>query len=126
MTASPGSPRQFEAKNREGTTSASMIWNEGILDFHVFGWGPVVVRRYLDREQLIWEYADGSKEIEHIPAEIWRNGDEVSKVFIKQQEVVTITMDPYLETADVDLNNNSCCACRRATALEELSSFANL
>jgi hypothetical protein len=41
-------------------TSASMIWNEGVLDFHVFGWGPVVVLRYLDGDQLIWEYADGS------------------------------------------------------------------
>ena len=41
-------------------TSAGMIWNEGVLDFHVFGWGPVVVRRYLEGEQLIWEYADGS------------------------------------------------------------------
>jgi len=41
-------------------TSASMIWNEGVLDFHAFGWGPVVVRRYLEGEQLIWEYADGS------------------------------------------------------------------
>jgi len=41
-------------------TSASMIWNDGVLDFHVFGWGPVVVRRYLDGDQLIWEYADGS------------------------------------------------------------------
>jgi hypothetical protein len=41
-------------------TSANMIWNEGILDFHVFGWGPRVVRRYMDGEQLIWEYADGS------------------------------------------------------------------
>jgi hypothetical protein len=41
-------------------TSASMIWNEGVLDFHVFGWGPVVVQRYLDGEQLVWEYADGS------------------------------------------------------------------
>jgi hypothetical protein len=41
-------------------TSASMIWNDGVLDFHVFGWGPVVVRRYLDGEQLVWEYADGS------------------------------------------------------------------
>lgn len=41
-------------------TSASMIWNDGVLDFHVFGWGPVVVRRYLNGEQLIWEYADGS------------------------------------------------------------------
>ena len=41
-------------------TSASMIWNEAVLDFHVFGWGPVVVKRYLDGDQLVWEYADGS------------------------------------------------------------------
>ncbi len=41
-------------------TSASMIWNDGALDFHVFGWGPVVVQRYLDGDQLIWEYADGA------------------------------------------------------------------
>jgi hypothetical protein len=41
-------------------SSASMIWNDGVLDFHVFGWGPVVVRRHLDGDQLIWEYADGS------------------------------------------------------------------
>jgi len=41
-------------------TSASMIWNDGVLDFHVFGWGPVVVRRYLEGELLVWEYADGS------------------------------------------------------------------
>ena len=41
-------------------TSASMVWNEGVLDFHVFGWGPVVVQRYLEGDQLVWEYADGS------------------------------------------------------------------
>jgi len=41
-------------------TSASMIWNDEVLDFHVFGWGPVVVMRYLDGDQLIWEYSDGS------------------------------------------------------------------
>ena len=41
-------------------TSASMIWEDDVLNFHVFGWGPVVVKRYLDGEQLIWEYADGS------------------------------------------------------------------
>ena len=41
-------------------TSASMIWNNGVLDFHVLGWGPVVVRRYLEGDQLIWEYADGT------------------------------------------------------------------
>jgi hypothetical protein len=41
-------------------TSAGMFWNKGVLDFKVFGWGPVVVRRYLSGEQLVWEYPDGS------------------------------------------------------------------
>ena len=41
-------------------TSAGMYWNDGVLDFKVFGWGPVVVRRYMDGEQLVWEYVDGS------------------------------------------------------------------
>ena len=41
-------------------TSASMVWNQGILNFHAFGWGPVVVRRYPDGDQLVWEYLDGS------------------------------------------------------------------
>ena len=52
----------FTAGGREycPRTSASMIWNDGVLDFHAFGWGPVVVKRYLEGDQLIWEYADGS------------------------------------------------------------------
>ena len=41
-------------------TSAAMRWNDRVLDFHVFGWGPVAVRRYMSGEQLVWEYADGS------------------------------------------------------------------
>ena len=41
-------------------SSASAIWNNGVLDFHVLGWGPVVVKRYREGEQLVWEYADGS------------------------------------------------------------------
>ena len=41
-------------------TSAGKFWNNKVLEFRVFGWGPIVVRRYLKGEQLIWEYADGS------------------------------------------------------------------
>ena len=41
-------------------TSASMIWEDKILNFYVFGWGPRVVRRYRDGDELIWEYADSS------------------------------------------------------------------
>ena len=41
-------------------TSASMIWEDKVLNFYAFGWGPQVVRRYRDGDELIWEYADGS------------------------------------------------------------------
>jgi hypothetical protein len=41
-------------------TSAAMIWEGKVLNFNAFGWGPVVVKRYLDGDQLVWEYADGS------------------------------------------------------------------
>tara|TARA_X000001036_G_scaffold204452_2_gene192083 strand:+ start:4048 stop:6258 length:2211 start_codon:yes stop_codon:yes gene_type:complete len=54
-----------------------------------------------------WNYADGSTELEKLPAEIWRkNEKEVTKVFIKEKEVVGIVIDPNKETADVDTGNN--------------------
>ena len=54
-----------------------------------------------------WSYADGSKELEKLPAEIWRkNEKEVVKIFIKEKEVVGIIIDPNKETADVDKGNN--------------------
>ncbi|MBK7381882.1 MAG: M1 family metallopeptidase [Flavobacteriales bacterium] len=56
---------------------------------------------------LEWEYVDGTKEVERIPAEIWRISDDISKVFVKRKEVKSVTVDPFLETADCDLNNNS-------------------
>lgn len=42
-------------------TSASMTWNNNILEFHAFGSGPVVVRRYKDNNQLVWEYLNGKE-----------------------------------------------------------------
>jgi len=54
-----------------------------------------------------WTFKDGSKEIERIPAEIWRNNEsEVKKVFIKDKEVTSIVIDPNLETADINVNDN--------------------
>jgi hypothetical protein len=54
-----------------------------------------------------WTYKDGSKEIERIPAEIWRtNENEVTKVFIKEKEVTNIVIDPNFETADVNPADN--------------------
>jgi hypothetical protein len=54
-----------------------------------------------------WTFKDGSKEIERIPAEIWRiNEEEITKVFIKEKEVVNIVLDPNFELADVEMRNN--------------------
>jgi hypothetical protein len=54
-----------------------------------------------------WTYVDGSKEIERIPAEVWRENEvEVTKLFIKEKEVVNIVLDPNFELADVELGNN--------------------
>jgi hypothetical protein len=52
-------------------------------------------------------YADKTTELVRIPAEIWRkNSKKVSKLFISEQEITAITIDPNWETADVDINNN--------------------
>ncbi|MDG2247025.1 MAG: M1 family aminopeptidase, partial [Flavobacteriales bacterium] len=54
------------------------------------------------------EYTDGTEEVRRIPAEIWRMSEPtVTKVIITEKEVSRIVLDPYLETADTDLNNNS-------------------
>jgi hypothetical protein len=55
-----------------------------------------------------YEYADGSKEKVTYPAQIWRlNDKEVSRAIASEKEIVSITVDPDLETADVDTANNS-------------------
>ena len=58
---------------------------------------------------LIFEFTfeDGTKQIERIPAEIWKMSEATaSKVFRFGKKVTNISLDPLLETADVDLNNN--------------------
>jgi len=56
---------------------------------------------------LQWNYKDGSTEIEKIPAEVWRlNESKFSKVFVKEKEVVSVIVDPKLETSDVNVEDN--------------------
>ena len=56
---------------------------------------------------LEFTFKDGTQEIVRIPAEIWkRNSEKIKKVFILDKELANIKLDPFLETADVDLNNN--------------------
>ena len=55
-----------------------------------------------------WTYKDGTKEIDRIPAQVWRqNENKVIKTFIKDKEVASVKLDPHRETADIDEKNNS-------------------
>ncbi|WP_334065516.1 M1 family metallopeptidase [Alteromonas genovensis] len=54
-------------------------------------------------------YEDGSTEEMRIPAEIWRRTPKaVSKLIVteKDKELVSVTVDPHWETADVNVENN--------------------
>jgi hypothetical protein len=53
-------------------------------------------------------FDDNTTEVIRIPAEIWRQyEDKVSRVLIFDKQVVSYRLDPFLETADTDLDNNS-------------------
>lgn len=57
---------------------------------------------------LQFNYDDGSNEQLRIPAEIWRRDSEaVSKMFMTTKNVVSVELDPQLETADADRSNNA-------------------
>ena len=55
-----------------------------------------------------WNYADGTKEVEHIPAQVWRkNETRLVKAFTKNKQVASIKLDPMRETADINEKNNT-------------------
>ncbi len=53
-------------------------------------------------------YEDGTKERKNYPAQIWNKNDtEVKKVYATAKKITNILVDPDLETADIDMTNNS-------------------
>ncbi len=54
------------------------------------------------------ETKSGAKTVERIPAEIWRySPKKITKLIVSDEPIVSITQDPYWETADTDMSNNS-------------------
>ena len=54
-----------------------------------------------------FEFEDGSIDIQRIPAEVWlKNHQKVTKIFKYKKELKSVTLDPHLETADVNTRNN--------------------
>jgi hypothetical protein len=54
------------------------------------------------------QLASGKKYIERIPAEVWRySPKKITKLIVTDEPMVSLTQDPFWETADVDQNNNA-------------------
>ena len=55
-----------------------------------------------------YSYADGSVERIKYPVQLWRKNDNtVKKVITSNKKLIGVTVDPDLETADVNLDNNN-------------------
>tara|TARA_B100001115_G_scaffold166186_1_gene144282 strand:- start:2212 stop:4533 length:2322 start_codon:yes stop_codon:yes gene_type:complete len=64
--------------------------------------GGLVMPIFLD-----FTLENNTHELIKIPAEIWmKNNTQITKVFAFDKEVKQIELDPFLETADTDRNNN--------------------
>ncbi len=54
------------------------------------------------------EYDDGTIERKKYPAQVWRKNDsEVRKVLTSNKRILSVSLDPDKETADIDTSNNS-------------------
>lgn len=52
-------------------------------------------------------YADGSSDLHRFPAEIWRyETSKIAKLLITEKEIISLELDPYQETGDIDTDNN--------------------
>ncbi len=57
---------------------------------------------------VAYTYDDGTTEKKTYPAQIWRyNDNQVTKAVHSEKQITKIVIDPDLETADVDVSNNS-------------------
>jgi hypothetical protein len=76
--------------------------NKNIYEITVSNKGGLVMPVIIE-----WSFKDGTKELERIPAEVWRiNESKFTKVFVKDKEVANVMIDPNAETADVNIEDN--------------------
>ncbi len=98
---------QIEVNLFEETFSADekkkLYGDKNYYELHFSNKGGLVMPVIIE-----WTFEDGTKEVERIPAQIWRKDEsKFTKVFVKNKEVTGIVIDPYKETVDTDESNNN-------------------
>jgi hypothetical protein len=80
----------------------SKLQNKNIYEVKLSNKGGLIMPVVIE-----WTYKDGTKEIEKIPAEIWRTNEAtVTKVFVKEKEVTNIVLDPLKMSTDIGQEDN--------------------
>ncbi len=93
------SRNESEKKNETKNENAELNFTELVISNHGGLVMPVILEFVFD---------DGTTEVQRIPAEIWqKNSSKITKVFATEKPIVSVTLDPFRETADVDTSNNS-------------------
>jgi hypothetical protein len=99
-TKYPAEQRAFMEKMDDAT--GAKFADKNVYELTISNKGGLVMPVIIE-----WTYKDGTKEIERIPAQVWRlNEKKIVKTFVKDKEVASIKLDPYRETADIDESNN--------------------
>jgi hypothetical protein len=104
MKVTPTDLREYENFSKALTDEEKKWLSSGKLFYEVTvkNVGGLVMPLIFD-----FEFVDGSHQVMRIPAEIWKMSEpSVTKVFAFDQEVKRMKLDPFLETADVELQNN--------------------
>ncbi|MBC8034221.1 MAG: M1 family peptidase [Chitinophagaceae bacterium] len=83
-------------------TTKVQMENNHFYEIHVGNKGGLVMPVIVE-----FTFADSTKEVDRIPAQIWRkNENNITKLYRYNKKVVAVKLDPMRETADIDETNN--------------------
>ncbi|MFM8349195.1 MAG: M1 family aminopeptidase, partial [Bacteroidota bacterium] len=104
LTVMPTDPRFYgEFQNRiDDKSLITSLENKNLYELRFTNKGGLIMPVIIE-----WTYKDGTKEIERLPAEVWRaNETTFAKVFAKDKEVANVVIDPNFETSDTNTDDN--------------------
>jgi len=118
LTVMPTDPRFYgEFQNRiDDKALITSLENKNLYELRFTNKGGLIMPVIIE-----WTYKDGTKEIERLPAEVWRaNEVTFSKVFAKDKEVANVVIDPLFETSDVNTDDNTFPRVSKPSKFDEL------
>jgi Peptidase family M1 domain len=105
LTITPGNERSFgEFLSRmDDKAMIASLENKNFYELKLSNKGGLIMPVIIE-----WTFKDGTKEIERLPAEIWRTNESTfTKVFLKDKEVASVVVDPKKETSDINVGDNA-------------------